>query len=51
MSATAGTFAVIERSGGDNRVLVLLDTKAEAEDIAIELRSRGLKVEVQQGLA
>jgi hypothetical protein len=51
MNSTAGTFAVIELKAGGNRILVLLDTEPEAEAIAIELRRRGLKVEVQQGPA
>lgn len=51
MSSAAGTFAIVEKSTKGNRILVLLDTAAEAEAIAIELRRRGLKVEVQQGSA
>jgi hypothetical protein len=51
MSFIAGTFAVVEKLPGANQVLVLLDTAAEAEAIAIELRGRGMKVEVQQGPA
>jgi hypothetical protein len=49
MSSTAGTYAVIENSSAGNQILVLLDTEADAEAIAMELRRRGLKVVVEQG--
>ncbi len=51
MSSAASTFAVVERAPDGNRVLVLLDTESEAEAIAVELRKRGLRVEVQQAPA
>ena len=49
VARASGTFAVIERSEDRNSVLMLLDNEMEAEAIAIELRKRGLRVEVRQG--
>ena len=44
----AGSFSVGERTERENRVLIVLDTRADAEEIAAELRTPGLRVEVRQ---
>jgi hypothetical protein len=44
---TAPSYCIVDREHDEEVVVIVLDTKEEAEAIAIELRRRGRRVHVE----